>query len=173
MSGVTLQTTIADSAARAYFTALATVMDDTTPVMRAIGVGLVEGTHTRFEHAVSPDGQPWAPLLPAYAAIKKGPGILRESAMRGGLMGSITFRAGRAEVEVGTNKIYAAVHQFGATIEPKNWPWLVFRLASGMVFVGSVTIPARPYIGISRDDEQMILETIIDALDRRTGSRPL
>lgn len=173
MSGVTLDVKVADTAARHWFNHLSIVMADTTPVMRAIGVGLVENTHTRFERAVSPEGTPWAPLLPAYAAVKKGAGILRESAMRGGLMGSITYRASRESVEIGTNKIYAAVHQFGATIRPVKARHLIFRLASGMVHAEEVTIPARPYIGISREDEQLILETIVDAFDRVTGSPPL
>ncbi|MFG1466572.1 phage virion morphogenesis protein [Xanthobacter sp. DSM 24535] len=166
MSGVTLETTIDAGDALRAFRALQAVMSNTTPVMRAIGVGLREGTHTRFQTATDPDGNPWAALNPDYAALKRGPGILRESAMRGGLMGSITFRATHNTVEEGTNQIYGAVHQFGATITPKNASHLVFRLASGVVMADSVTIPARPYLGISAEDEVMIVETLIDAADR-------
>lgn len=167
MSGATLETTIDDKLVLKAFGALRRAMGDTTPVMRAIGVGLVEGTHQRFESATDPQGQPWAALNPDYAPTKRGPGILRESAMRGGLMGSITFRASPGSVEVGTNKIYAAVHQFGATIQPREASHLVFRLASGVVHARSVTIPARPFLGISKADEATIAETVTDALDRR------
>lgn len=93
--------------------------------------------------------------------------------MRGGLMGSITFRAGRDHVEVGTNKIHAAVHQFGAEIKPRVARYLVFRLSIGIVHALKVTIPARPYLGIGPRDEEVILEALVDALDRRTGSAPL
>lgn len=170
MSGVTLQTRVVDHAAQLAFKKLRLLMTDTSPVMRAIGVGLVEEVHTRFETARDPQGQAWAPLLPAYESMKRGAGILRESAMRGGLMGSITFRAGHESVEVGTNKIYAAVHQFGATIRPVRAGRLVFRLATGMVQAQSVTIPARPYLGIGPADERVIFETLDDAVDRAVGS---
>ena len=40
--------------------------------------------------------------------------ILRRQGFAGGLMGSISVRAYNDRAEVGTNKIYAAVHQFGA-----------------------------------------------------------
>ena len=169
MSGVTLETRVVGTAAIRAFQHLSLVMANTTPVMRAIGTGLIEGTHTRFEKAVDPDGTAWAPLNPAYEAIKKGPGILRESAMRGGLMGSITQRATHNTVEVGTNKIHGAVHQFGATIKPVNAPYLVFRLASGIAHALSVTIPARPYLGIGAEDQLVILDTLEDAFDRAIG----
>ncbi|MDC7787976.1 phage virion morphogenesis protein [Rhodoplanes sp. TEM] len=168
MAGATLETTIDDAVVLKAFAALQRLMTDTTPVLRAIGTGLVENTHTRFEEARDPQGNAWAALNPDYAPLKRGPGTLRESAMRGGLMGSITFRAARDSVEVGTNKIYAAVHQFGATIEPVKASHLVFRLASGLQFRDSVTIPARPFLGISKADEETIADTIADAIDRRT-----
>lgn len=166
MSGITLETKVIGTAAIRAFRQLAGVMSDTTPVMRAIGVGLVEGVHTRFEQGVDPDGAAWAPLNPGYAAIKKGPGILRESGMRGGLLGSITFIASADTVQVGTNKIYAAVHQFGATIVPRLASHLRFWMAGGLVEADSVTIPARPILGVSADDARMTEETVVDALDR-------
>lgn len=166
MSGITLETKVIGTAAIRAFRQLAGVMSDTTPIMRVIGVGLVEGTHTRFDKGVDPDGAAWAPLNPVYAAGKKGPGILRESAMRGGLMGSITFLASADTVLVGTNKIYAAVHQFGATIVPTKASHLRFWMGGQLVEALSVTIPARPFIGVSADDALMIEETVVDALDR-------
>lgn len=170
MSGVTLEAVVSAGTTRRAFRRLAAVTADTGPVMRAIGVALVEETHTRFERAVTPEGAAWRPLLPAYESMKRGPGILRESGMRGGLMGSITFRAGRDSVEVGTNKVHAAVHQFGATIRPVRAERLVFALASGVVKAESVTIPARPYLGIGPQDERAILDTLEDALDRAVGA---
>jgi phage virion morphogenesis protein len=152
------------------FQRLALVMTDTTPMMRAIGTGLVTSTQDRFDDEVSPDGAAWAPLNPVYAAGKRGAGILRERAMRGGLQSSITHRAARSEVEVGSNKIHARVHQDGAVITAKGGGRLVFRLGNRVVHARSVTIPARPYVGISRDDQVMILETIEGGLARALGS---
>lgn len=166
MSGASIEVKIDDAELRAAWRQLELLMADTTPVMRLIGTGLVEATHLHFEQESAPDGSTWAPLNPVYAATKRGPGILRESAMRGGLMGSITYRAGRDSVETGSNKIYAAIHQFGGTITPKSGKYLVFPLGDGYARVGSVTIPARPYLGIGAHEERAILETVIDALDR-------
>jgi phage gpG-like protein len=144
-------------------------------VLKAIGTGLVEVVHHRFDRAREPFGARWHPLLPAYAAIKKGPGILRESGMRGGLMGSITFHVSGSQVTIGSNKKYAAVHQFGATIKPVNARSLVFKLGvagpkggtkSGIVRAKSVTIPARPYLGFGPEDQRAVLETVGSFIDR-------
>ncbi len=166
MAGVSLEYRIDDAELRAAWRQLEILMGDTTPVMRTIGKGLVKDTHGHFETESDPWGNAWAPLNPAYAETKRGAGILRESAMRGGLMGSITYRAGRDSVETGSNKPYAGVHQGGATIEPKNGKYLRFPLGDGYAQVESVTIPARQYLGIGPHEERTILESVIDALDR-------
>ena len=170
MSGVTLITRVDLGETRSIFGRLALAMSDTTPVMRMIGTGLQTSTHDRFDDETAPDGSKWAPLNPVYASTKRGAGILRESAMRGGLQGSITYAAGRSEVRVGTNKVYGAIHQGGGVIRPKNGDRLVFRMGGKLVKARSVTITARPYLGISADDEVMILDVIEGALARALGS---
>jgi len=169
MSGVTLETQIDAKAAIKSFTRVQRMMSNTTPVMRAIGTGLVENTHTRFERAQDPQGRPWASLNTAYAAGKRGPGILRESGMRGGLMGSITSKATPQTVAVGTNKIYGLIHQVGGTITAKG-SHLAFSFGDRMVFAKSVTIKARPYLGIGPEDEETILDVLEAALDGAFGS---
>jgi phage virion morphogenesis protein len=137
------------------------------PMMRAIGTRLVSNTQDRFDVGQDPEGRPWAALSPGYAGLKRGAGILREAAMRGGLMGSITHDVVGAEVAIGSNKIYAGVHQFGAIIRAKNKPFLRFRTVTGFAAVRSVTIPARPYLGLSRTDEEDIFDTVEFFLNRR------
>ncbi len=105
-------------------------------LMNPIGMGMAENVRDRFDRGVDPEGRPWVGLNPAYAAMKRGPGILRESGMRGGLQASITFKVMGASLLIGSNKVYAAVHQFGATIVPKNGKALVFKL---VVFSCTVT----------------------------------
>lgn len=168
MAGASMTARLDDAEVQGAIRRLYALGQDMVPVARAIGVGLVRNTQDRFRAGVDPDGHPWKPLVPWYAAVKRGPGILRQSGMRGGLMGSITFRAsggpGRATVQVGTNKVYGAVHQFGAIIHAKNPSGvLFFKNSKGQVWgaAQSVTIPARPYLGISREDRQ----TIGDVLD--------
>lgn len=162
MSGAVLITRMDWSETRAAFGRLERAIADPTPVMRAIGTGLVASTQDRMDAGQDPNGAAWAALNPLYAAAKRGPGILRESGMRGGLQGSITQRAARDQVEVGTNKIYGAIHQFGGVIRAK---------AGGrLIRTPSVTIPARPYLGISAEDGVMILDVVEGALDRALGS---
>jgi phage gpG-like protein len=143
-----------------------------TGTIRAIGVALVEVVNQRFESAKDPFGQKWAGLLPAYALIKKGPGILRASGM---LQRSITFTTSGSQVTVGSNRIYAAVHQFGATIKAKTPKGLAFSLGEAgpvgprggksktgivRVHVQSVTVPQRPYLGFGPNDQRAVMDVI-------------
>jgi phage virion morphogenesis protein len=144
-----------------------------TPLLKAIGVGLVRTTQDRFTAAKDPQRQSWRALNPLYAEEKKGPGILRERAMRGGLMGSITFKVSGTEVAVGSNKKYAAVHQFGAVIRPVAAKALVFKLGGKLVHAGSVTIPARPYLGFGEADQRVALEAVAFELERTIAAGSL
>lgn len=170
MSGAVLITRMDWSEARSAFGRLAGAVTETTPIMRAIGTGLVTSTQDRMDAGHGPDGAEWKALNPVYAAGKRGPGILRESGMRGGLQGSITYRAGRDEVEAGTNKIYGAIHQFGGVIRAKGGGKLAFKMGGRLIRTESVTIPARPYLGISPDAQVMIVDVIEGALARALGS---
>lgn len=166
MTGAIAEIRIEDTQAAKAFGELVRVIDQPEPVLRAIGTGLVQVTQDRFESATDPQGNAWTALNPLYAATKRGPGILRESAMRGGLMSSITFETSSDAVQVGTNKVYAAIHQFGGTIKPKDAPALIFRIGGKLVWARSVTIPARPFLGVGPDDEEMILDVVEGALAR-------
>lgn len=157
MTGVSIEVQVNDRGVGQAFTRLIGLMGNTTPIMSVIGTGLVASTHRRFVTQTSPDGAAWVGLYPAYRPIKRNSRILTES---GRLRGSINDQAGNDYVRVGTNVIYAGVHQFGATIRPKNGSHLYFMLATGLVPAKSVTIPARPYLGISDDDRDMIAETV-------------
>jgi phage virion morphogenesis protein len=173
MTGARLEAKLDDAQVQGAVRRLLALGQTMLPVARAIGVGLVRNTQDRFREARDPQGQAWRTLNPAYAVLKRGPGILRESAMRGGLMGSISFQAAGgfsgAAVMVGTNKVYGAVHQFGAVIRPKSAGGrLYFRDGRGNVWgaARSVTLPARPYLGISREDRQTIADVLDVAVQR-------
>ena len=115
-----------------------------------IGMSLVVSTQARFDRGAGPDGSPWPPSLRAIAESGK---TLIDSAR---LMQSITFEATDTGVAVGTNVIYAAVHQFGATIRPVKADKLRFRIGDRYVATDEVTIPARPFLGLDDDDEREI-----------------
>jgi phage virion morphogenesis protein len=139
-----------------------------TAALKNIGQVLLKGTRERFSRQVDPEGRPWAPLNPEYAKGKRGGKILQVQGMRGGLLGSITAQlSGSHRLEVGTNKIYGAVHQFGATIRPRSAEALVFRLGGRLIRAKQVTIPARPYLGISAADRANSLVIVRDHIERR------
>lgn len=163
MASISITADVVDRGVGRAFSRLVGVMGNTTPVMAAIGTGVVGSTHRRFVSQTAPGGEKWAPLHPDYKATKRNTRILTESTH---LRESINARPSRDEVRVGTNVVYAGVHQFGATIKPKTSSHLVFRLASGMAFAKSVTIPARPFLGLDDADEEMIADIVFRALDR-------
>lgn len=58
---------------------LAGAAGDTNGALLNIGEHLRASTIARILAEQAPDGTPWPRLSPAYAARKKGPGILREA----------------------------------------------------------------------------------------------
>ena len=169
MTGV--RVTLRDRDVRQALARLARLGRDPGPPLKALGPILVASTRNRIVAEQSPDGTPFAPLNRDYAAVeKKGPGILRERAMRGGLFASLTSEQGGRTLRIGTNKLYAAVHQFGATIRPVRAPALVFRLGGRLVRAEKVEIPARPFLGISAEDRGEIHD-VFATFAARAGAR--
>jgi len=70
----------------------------------------------------------------------------------GHLAQSLTYRVGKDFAEVGTNLVYAAIHEFGGTIKPKNGQYLKFEINGKTIFAKQVTIPARPYLKPALND---------------------
>ncbi len=163
MSGAQISVTIVDKEVQRGFEKLVGLMQHTRPVMAAIGTGIVASTHMRFITQTDPEGKAWHALDPEYAKDKRNSRILTES---GRLRNSINSQASDHEVRVGTNTIYAAAHQFGAVIKPKNASHLFFRIGGRLIKADSVTLPARPFLGISEQDEAMVSETVFDFVER-------
>ncbi len=128
---------------------------DAHPLMDAIGAAMESSTMQRFEDERAPDGQRWKPSL---RALQSGGVTLTDT---GRLKGSMTHRATRDTAEVGTNVIYAGVHQGGATIRGKSGGRLKFAIP-GLGFRSplEVVIPARPFLGIDQDDRDTIEELV-------------
>lgn len=127
---------------------------NTGPVMADIAALGESSTRMRFRTETGPDGQKWKPSL--RARITGGRTLTKD----GHLSGSISGRHGRDFAEWGVNRIYAAIHQFGGEIHAKGGA-LRFHLANGgFASVKKVTIPARPFLGISDDDRDDILDVI-------------
>lgn len=141
--------------------------------MREIGERLTESTQARFVTSTAPDGSRWAPnaattILDYIAgrggfSTKTGKITAKGAALAmnkrplvasGLLMGSIHWNLIDHGVEVGTDRFAdqweagAAVHQFGSR---------------------NGRIPARPFLGVSDDDRETILEIVEDYLKDALG----
>ena len=85
---------------------------DFSPAMAAISSLLAGAVEERFEQERAPDGTPWKP---SRRALEHGGKTLQERGMKGGLLGSLLGSAGydARSSWIGTNLIYAAIHQTG------------------------------------------------------------
>lgn len=154
MAGVSISARVEGSAAiDARLAALAAANGDLSDLMDGIGFYLESSTIERFGTETAPDGSKWTP---SRRAREQGGKTLTDRAL---LKDSIDYRHSATDVEVGTNLIYARIHQMGGTIRPKNGDYLTFALPGGLGFrrVSEVIMPARPFLGISADDEEEIL----------------
>lgn len=105
---------------------------DRDALLDAIGTELADQTLDRLGRTKSaPDGTPWRPWSARYARTRHGNHSLLEST--GSLIRSIQQLVSGGSVEVGSNLVYAATHQFGRA-----------------------PIPARPYLGLSAADREQI-----------------
>lgn len=98
----------------------------------------------------SPEGAAWV-------ANREGGSILFRTGSN--LRDSIDHRSTDTVAAWGTGWIGARVHQFGATIRPKDGGRLAFMVGGKQVFARSVTIPPRPYLGVSADNARELEET--------------
>ncbi len=162
MTGSTFTVTATDDISRALKALAEKDGGMARAALKNIGELLVRRTRARFAQAIGPDGKAWTPLNPGYAAAKRGAGILRES---GQLASSIVWQMDGDALRIGTNKVYGAIHQFGGRIMPRNAQALMFRLGGKIVIARAVTIPARPYLGISASDGEAIIGVIEDHVE--------
>lgn len=128
-------------------------------LMSVIGAMGESQTRRRIEsEKTSPDGAAWPPNL-------KGTSILVETGQH--LLASIAWRSSDNEAEWGSGWEYAHVHQGGMTITPRSARYLAvpaaaFGAGGGVRYAKSVTIPARPFVGISSDNAQEIVDLVTD-----------
>jgi phage virion morphogenesis protein len=123
---------------------IAKALTDMTPLMREIGDALVASTTKRFGEGTAPDGTKWQPKSATTLARSIDPRPLFGGS--GSLSRQIFYEAASDSVLIGSDRPYAAMMQFGGTKEafPHLWG----------------DIPARPFLGLSQDDESEIIEII-------------
>lgn len=137
-------------------------------VSQAIAEGITSRTIRRFDEQRAPDGTPWPPLSPATLLSEVGPrdrlkrgGLSRRALDRmakrkalirtGRLRSSISWKVRGTRIYVGTNVVYAPIHQFGG------------QAGRGR----KVRIPARPFLGLSAKDREEAEALLREWLTRR------
>ena len=177
MSRIEIQ--INDHVAIAGLNALIARGSDISPLMSMLGEKLADSTMDRFATSTAPDGSPWAPnahqaILQALnrnkGSFSKRTGALTEkgktiAAGKKPLIGetkalSTTIHyqlLGRDTVVIGSSMEYAATQQFGA----KQGAFGKSK-RGGPIPWGD--IPARPFLGISAQDERTITSVINEYL---------
>lgn len=115
-----------------------------------------EQTRRRItDEKTAPDGTPWLPNT-------QGTSILMQSGQH--LLSSLAWTSSAEQAEWGATWEYAHVHQDGMTIVPKNGKALVFTLGRNaqMIHAKKVTIPPRPFVGLSDDNIKEIIDVVTD-----------
>lgn len=119
---------------------------DRTALLAGIGAEVESQTRRRIEEEkAGPDGQAWPEWSDRYARGRHGGHSLLIG--EGDLLDSIRHEVTGGHVEIGSNLVYAAIQQFGGEE------------------VGS-EIPARPYLGLSPENEADVLIVVEDFLER-------
>jgi phage virion morphogenesis protein len=140
--------------------ALAAKLKPNAPLMARVAEYLESSTRERFEGGYGPSGQAWKPSR--RATLQGGKTLVD----RGHLRDTFVGQSREGEAAVGSNDPRAAAHHFGVTIRPKSAKALAFRPAGGgdLVMVKSVTLPARPILGVNDDDRAVIGDIVRDYL---------
>ena len=121
---------------------------DMTPITRGIAAVLASESEAAFQKEADPStGQKWKPLTPRYAAKLAAKGLTGKMLNRtmGGLAMSLTTEFDAVSAAIGSNKVYAAIHQLGGTPDMPPAP---------------AAIPAREYMGLSQAGINDIIEII-------------
>lgn len=134
---------------------------DTEPLMTDIGAALESSTRERIEETkTSPDGQHWPPNRAGTSTLLATGRHLRDST---------AFIASAAVTEVGASWEFAHVHQDGATIVASKAKKLSFMVGNRRIMTDRVTIPPRPFVGLSADDGREVERLATDFLRLQLG----
>lgn len=132
-----------------YLDQLAEKTSDLRPLMKNIAGILEDSVEQNFKE----QGRPKWPMLAKSTIahrvrVNKWPGMMLQMSAAG-LASSITSNYDENSAVVGTNKIYAAIHQFGGKAGRNK----------------QVEIPARPYLMVGDEENAEILKEVKKYLD--------
>lgn len=133
---------------------------------KPVGEAMVSSTRERFRTSTDPTGKPWQALSSTTVGLgfrkkdyKKSGGLRKGVAEREAkrkilvqsarLKNSVSSAASDTQVAVGTNLVYGPIHQRGG------------QAGRGK----KVTIPARPFLGVSSGDQREIERLTVKMLE--------
>ena len=179
MTGITIDIEIDDAAIQARLTELLARMEHPHGFYKNVGEHMLNSTRANFEREAGPDGTPWARLRAATIRARERKGqvpiqILRATSR---LAASINYMATDSEARWGSPMPYAAIHQLGGTINRSARTGKIYRKrdetgqlgrrfvskqeATDITEVGigahTITMPARPFLGMSAADQQAVI----------------
>lgn len=135
---------------------------DLTPALEDIGEYLARATRQRFADGEDPEGNRWAELSDATIARK---GHAKPLIGETGLLRKIRYQLeGTDTVVVGAGAEYGATHQFGA----RKGQFGKTRKGRPIPFGD---IPARPFLGVSDEDRNAILDILAEHLEGAISRR--
>lgn len=150
MAGVQVELTLQgiEGAARALGQLATTDLED---LAYNVGILLESSTKERIATGkASPDGTPWASWSTRHAATRhSGHSLLVQT---NDLLNDTQNHTTGSTVRIGNTLVYGAIHQMGGEIPN--------AFGRGI----KVTMPARPYLGISPSDEAAITALVTDSL---------
>lgn len=148
-----------------------------------MGEYLLRSTRERAAKQVDPSGTPWQPLSPKYKRWKdkKRPGVPILKFDFHMLGDQLSYQVQEDALLVGTNAPYGAAHQFGQTVHvaPRSTLVSFKKHGKGKRFASSknadseswhavaghdITLPARPWLGLSAEDHDELLAIARDHL---------
>ena len=139
MAGNRMRVDFDGKAATASLRGLLAGIENPAPLLAQLGEYTLRTTRDRFKSQTAPDGTAWQALVPWYKK-EKSQNKNRVLTLRGYLRGQLVSQVvGGKSVEVGSNLVYAAVHQFGSRDD---------------------RIKKRPFLGLSASDKTTVLEII-------------
>ena len=110
--------TVSDQAMRAVTASLRAKLANPQPLLKDLGEEVVQRAKARFSSSTGPDGQRWKPKKQADGR----PTLVGES---GDLRRQIVWRVAGGVLTIQATPRYAAIHQFGGTIERAAFSKLV------------------------------------------------
>lgn len=165
MSGFSI--TIDDKEARHALANLAGM--DLAQMLEGAGEVLINSTRERLKKGLDTQGKPFVPLSPLTQQLKTR-NKTKPLIHQGDLFRELSYQlvnGGRA-LEFGSDRKYAALQQFGGVIKPRSAKALYL---GGNTFANHVTIPARPFIGVTPQDEQVIIANIKHHIENQLNAK--